>query len=126
MLKNIILVALGGGIGSSLRYILSLAVQKNMGTAFPWGTLAVNILGSLLIGFLYGIADKGQFITSEWRLLLMVGICGGFTTFSAFAGEGYVLLKNGELFSLAIYSGLSLIFGILAVYLGYTISNLIR
>ncbi len=126
MIKNILFVALGGGIGSTLRYIVSLAVQKNLGVTFPWGTLAVNILGSLLIGFLYGIADKGQLISSEWRLFLMVGICGGFTTFSAFAGESFTFLRNGEYFSLALYSGLSLFLGILAVYSGYSFANLIR
>lgn len=126
MLKNILVVALGGGVGSALRYLVSISVQKSMSVTFPWGTLAVNIIGCIVIGFLYGIADKGLLVATEWRLFLMVGICGGFTTFSAFAGEGFTLLRTGEIFSLAIYAGLSLFLGILAVYISYTITNLMR
>lgn len=125
-MRNILLVALGGGIGSVLRYALSMAVQRNMSVTFPWGTLVVNILGCLVIGFLYGQSDKSFLISSDWRLFLMVGLCGGFTTFSAFSGEGFSLLQGGEVFSYFLYTGFSIFLGILAVYLGYTISNLIR
>jgi fluoride exporter len=127
MVKNILIVAFGGGVGSALRYLVSITVQKNMGVTFPWGTLVVNLIGCLVIGILYALADKGSIMGAEVRLLLSVGLCGGFTTFSTFAGENFVMLRNGEVLHVALYSGVSVFLGIFLVFIGYTsVINLIR
>lgn len=117
MLRNILLVALGGAIGSVCRYFLSF-----MNTSFPWGTFVVNILGSLLIGLLVGLVSKGA-LSSEMKLLLLTGFCGGFTTFSTFANESFGMMKAGDVLLMALYVGASIVIGILAVWLGMNISN---
>lgn len=125
MLKEILLIGFGGFIGSVARYFVS---KLNLTIDFfsiPLGTLFVNILGSLLLGFLTGIVVKSPILTVEWRLFLMVGICGGFTTFSTFTSENMMLLHNGQFLSAAVYTGLSLLLGFIAVFVGYASSNLL-
>lgn len=118
MLKSIMIVGLGGFIGTVLRFLVSRYFQFNYATVFPWGTLTVNILGSFLIGVFLGISEKGHFMSPEWRLFLTIGLCGGFTTFSSFSNEAFMLLQGKELLRLAYYSGLSVFLGIEAVILG--------
>ena len=118
MIRNLLLVALGGAGGSVLRYLLS-----NMNTSFPWGTFAVNVLGSFLIGLLVGLMSKGV-LSPEMKLLLVTGFCGGFTTFSAFANESFSMMKAGDVLLTALYVGASVIIGILAVWGGMTLSNI--
>ena len=116
-MKNLLLVFVGGGFGSVLRY----AIGKYFNATphgFPYGTFAVNILGSLLIGIILGLAAKNNSISQSQTLLLATGFCGGFTTFSAFAFENHVFLKHGDFTSLAIYTIASFVLGILAVFLG--------
>jgi fluoride exporter len=123
MFKNVLLIGLGGFAGSIARYFVS---RLNLHVDFfsiPVGTLVVNILGSLIIGFLTGIAERSTLLTVEWRALLMVGLCGGFTTFSTFAGENLMLLRNGQFASLVLYTCLSVVLGFAAVYFGYTITK---
>jgi CrcB protein len=125
MLKNILIIGTGGFVGSVARYLVS---HLNLTVAFysvPVGTLLVNIIGSFAIGFLTGIAEKSMILTPEWRLFLMVGLCGGFTTFSAFANENLMLMHNGQFLSVLLYTGLSIFLGFLAVYLGYVLTNLL-
>jgi fluoride exporter len=125
MLKNILIIGSGGFVGSVARYLVS---QLNLAISFhsiPVGTLLVNIIGSFAIGFLTGIAEKSMILTPEWRLFLMVGLCGGFTTFSAFANENLMLMHNGQFLSVLLYTGLSIFLGFLAVYLGYVLTNLL-
>ena len=125
MLKNILIIGSGGFLGSIARYLVS---QLNLTVTFhsvPVGTLLVNILGSFAIGFLTGIAEKSMILTPEWRLFLMVGLCGGFTTFSAFANENLMLIHNGQILTVLLYTGLSIFLGFLAVYLGYVLTNLL-
>jgi CrcB protein len=125
MLKEVLLVGFGGFIGSVARYYVS---KLNLTLEFysiPLGTLSVNVLGSLLLGFLTGIVVKSPLLTVEWRLFLMVGICGGFTTFSTFTSENMMLIHNGQFLSAALYTGLSLVLGFIAVFAGYAISNLL-
>jgi len=125
MLKNILIIGSGGFLGSIARYLVS---QLNLTVTFhsvPVGTLLVNILGSFAIGFLTGIAEKSMILTPEWRLFLMVGLCGGFTTFSAFANENLMLMHNGQILTVLLYTGLSIFLGFLAVYLGYVLTNLL-
>ena len=119
MLKNILLVALGGAAGSVARYLLSKAIQNTAATAFPWGTMAVNVAGCLLIGLLYGLASgDGTRLGADLKLMLTVGFCGGFTTFSTFANESLTLAKTGDALLSAAYIGSSVVLGMLAVMAG--------
>lgn len=125
MLKTILLVALGGSIGSVARYFISKLSLYFTFMSIPFGTLTVNIIGSFVIGFLTGLSQKSTILTHEWRLFLMVGICGGFTTFSSFTNENLMLMHNGQFLSILVYTGLSVFLGFAAVYLGYITTNLL-
>ena len=124
MFKQLILIGTGGFVGSVARYLVSRLGSRIEWLSIPVGTLVVNVAGSLLIGFLIGISEKSPILTVEWRMFLMVGLCGGFTTFSTFSGENLMLLKNGQVFPLLLYTGLSIILGFTAVYLGYISTKL--
>ena len=124
MFKYIILIGTGGFIGSVLRFYISKLVQNVFLSSFPYGTFAVNVIGCLLIGIIFGIAEKGTWLTPEWRMFLTVGLCGGFTTFSTFSSESFQLLRDGQLMHVLSYAALSVLLGILAVYIGYMISKL--
>lgn len=117
MVKQLILVFIGGGLGSMLRFILG-KLLNNSQNGIPYGTFAANIIGSLLIGLILGIAAKNNTLTSNQTLLLATGFCGGFTTFSTFAYENHILLKSGDFTSFAIYTISSFIVGFLAVFFG--------
>lgn len=123
MLKQIILVFIGGGLGSALRYLLTKYLNKPH-LNIPYGTLSVNILGSLLLGIILGWAIKNNALNSNINLALAVGFCGGFTTFSTFAFENHALLKSGDYLHFLIYSLGSVILGISAIVLGLYISKL--
>ena len=124
MLKQLLLIGTGGFIGSVARYLVSQLNTRIHWLSIPIGTLTVNVFGSLLIGFLIGISEKSPILTVEWRMFLMVGLCGGFTTFSSFSGENLALLRNGQIFPLLLYTGLSILLGFTAVYLGYISTKL--
>jgi len=115
-MKQLILVFIGGGFGSALRYVIGKYLNNTEG--FPWGTFTVNILGSLLIGIILGFAAKNNTLSQNETLLLATGFCGGFTTFSAFAYENHVFLKSGDFTSFALYTIASFVVGFLAVFLG--------
>ncbi len=117
-MKLILIIGAGGFIGSISRYIVSQFLQKVFETTFPIGTMAVNIIGSFLIGIIYALSDKSEILNAEWRMFLTVGFCGGFTTFSSFAFENYAMLNIQQYLFSVLYIGLSLILGLLAVYLG--------
>lgn len=125
MIKNILLVGIGGFVGSVARYFLSKLNLYVDFFAIPIGTLSINILGSFVIGFLTGISEKSTIMTADLRLLLMVGVCGGFTTFSSFTNENLILMHNGQFLSVFLYTGLSILLGFLAVYFGYVTSNIL-
>ena len=118
MLKSILIVGFGGFIGTVGRYLVARAFQENISSVFPWSTFIVNIVGCLLIGLIYGISEKGDFISPEVRLFMAVGICGGFTTFSSLANDAFLLLKQDEWIRFALYTSLSFFLGLLAVYAG--------
>ena len=107
----------GGSIGAACRHGLFLVVQRFSGAAFPAGTLAVNLLGSFLIGFLWYLFDATHW-AHEWRLFVFTGLLGGFTTFSTFTRETFQLLKAGEWKTAAAYVTVSNILGILLVFCG--------
>ncbi|GAB4571900.1 MAG: fluoride efflux transporter CrcB [Anaerolineales bacterium] len=125
-MTNILLVGIGGFIGSALRYTVSGYVQqaaKSVG--FPYGTLAVNVLGCFVIGFLAQFAENRGLFTSESRLFVFVGILGGFTTFSSFGNETLNLARDGQMMSALANIGGNVIIGLFAVWLGRTVSYLI-
>ena len=121
MIQNIIFVFLGGGLGSILRYLLSKQLNPVFDN-FYLGTFTVNMVGSLLIGFFIGLELK-YLISKPYLLLLVTGFCGGFTTFSAFAFENFVLLKEGQMTSAFLTIGLSVILGILFVIFGFFLAK---
>jgi fluoride exporter len=118
MIKIILLIGTGSFIGGVSRFLTSRFVQNNVMSAFPFGTFAVNILGCFLIGLFYGISERGNLMSPEWRMFLTVGFCGGFTTFSTFANENLALIKDGNFFHFALYTSLSVFLGLMATYLG--------
>ena len=121
-MKSFLLVFLGGGLGSALRYLVASAMNQ-YSKVLPFGTFTVNIIGCLLIGMILGYAQKENTLTSNQILLLATGFCGGFTTFSAFANENLELIKNGEIFNFSIYTISSILIGVLAVFIGFYLAN---
>ena len=116
-MKQLALVFIGGGFGSVLRYLIA----KWLNTAengIPYGTFAANILGSLFIGIILGLAAKNDTLSQNSTLLLATGFCGGFTTFSTFAYENHAFLKSGDFTSFALYTVASFVIGFLAVFAG--------
>jgi CrcB protein len=111
-----IAIGLGGAIGSIVRYWM----QKQFNAEFPSGTLTVNLSGCFLIGLLWAIASKNGW-SDVWRLALLTGFCGGFTTFSAFTLESLQLLQQNRYLFFTVYTIASVVFGLLATFAGYKI-----
>ncbi len=123
MIKNILLVGLGGGIGSIARYLCQRWFAANYIQAFPWGTFAVNVAGCFLIGLFWGFSFRSFDNNENWKLFLMTGLCGGFTTFSAFTLEGIGLIKEQKLALFFSYIAASVVLGLLATYLGMKLTK---
>lgn len=121
-MKQFLLVGLGGGIGSMARYATQRWFATAMTGAFPWGTFVVNITGCLLIGLLWGTSMKGS-LSDDWKPLLMAGLCGGFTTFSAFTMEGISLVREQKTGLFLLYVLGSICTGLLATYGGLLLSG---
>ena len=113
-MRPFLFVGLGGAIGSMLRYLVQVSTGRHFIINFPVGTLLVNISGCLLIGVLYGLSSKNPALNLEWKLFLMTGICGGYTTFSSFSLESVTLFKSGHYAYFILYTSLSFILGLLA------------
>ncbi len=124
MLNNILLVGIGGFLGSVTRYLSCIGINRFLPTAvFPWGTFVVNVLGCFFIGFLGGLAVSKQFLAEHSRLFLFTGILGGFTTFSAFGIETFYLMRQAQWFLVALNIIAQVGLGIAATAVGYGISK---
>lgn len=128
---SIVSVFIGSGLGGVCRYLLSRVVQTALAPSsfFPWGTLLVNVLGCFLIGLFYGISDRysaPDFFSPQIRLLLTVGFCGGFTTFSTFINENYLLFQSSNMLSVLGYMAFSIVIGFIFLYTGYAVSHVIK
>ena len=115
------LVALGSAIGGTLRFWLSGLIANSMGATFPWGTVVINITGSFAIGFFSTLTavDGRVFVPAEWRTFFMVGICGGYTTFSSFSLQTLSLAQEGEWLSAGLNIVVSVMACLVAVWLGH-------
>lgn len=112
-MKDLLWVAVGGAVGSVGRFLITRWMPSS---AFPWGTFVVNITGCFIIGALWAVSLKNSMISGPVKLFLMTGLCGGFTTFSAFSIESISLLRDGKFFLFLIYSLGSLALGLIATY----------
>ncbi len=117
-MTQLLAIGLGGAVGAVLRFMVSTGVHRFAGRDFPYGTLSVNILGSLLMGFLYILLIERLSLGTEWRAVLLVGLLGAFTTFSTFSIETLNLIENGELIKAGINIVLSVSLCLLAAWLG--------
>lgn len=120
-MKVIGLIWLGGGIGSVMRYLVQIWVSRFTNLSFPLGTFLVNVSGCFLIGIFFALAEKYNIINYEWRLFLITGLCGGFTTFSTFSYEGVNLFKEGNYAYFISYILLSVGIGLLATVFGFSL-----
>ena len=131
-MKELLLVCIGSFFGGGARYLVGKAVQSwvavssfpvldRLPVAFPWGTMAVNVIGCFLIGLISGLSLGGQ-ISLTTKLVLVTGFCGGFTTFSTFMNENLLLGRDGAMLSAVLYTLLSLALGLIAVIIGENLS----
>ena len=118
MIRNILLVGLGGGLGSMARYGCQRWFSLYYPGSFPWGTFAVNIIGCFLIGIFWGLSFRSFESNENWKLFLMTGICGGYTTFSAFTLEGIGLIKEQKMALFFLYIAASVLLGLAATFAG--------
>ena len=121
MLKPLLIVGAGSFIGGAMRYLLSTLMKNVSGQGFPWGTLAVNLLGCFLFGIVFAIFSKNSSTDNTLYLLLTTGVCGGFTTFSTFANESVQMLQHGNISGFIGYVATSVIAGFLLLAFGYWI-----
>lgn len=116
-------IAVGAAVGGVSRFYLTVAMQERFGEAFPWGTLLINITGSLLLGFVIRYAMATPSMSLELRLMLTTGFCGGYTTFSSYSYETAVLLDTGHYGRAAIYSIGSVVISLLAMFCGFALAR---
>lgn len=117
MIKSLVLVAIGGGLGSVFRFLSNFIIAKNLPGKLHYATFLVNVIGCLLIGLLIGYLNK-QSESDQLKLLLVTGFCGGFTTFSTFGLENYSFIQSGNITTSLLYTAFSIIIGILFVGFG--------
>ena len=123
MIRTLLLIAFGGGIGSVLRYLTSVVVQKYYANIFPLATLITNVLGCFIIGLLMGVFEKNQVVTSDLKWLFVTGFCGGYTTFSTFGYENISLFQNNNSVLAFLYIGGSVFMGLFAVWMGLILTK---
>ena len=125
LVSSFIWVALGGAVGSVARFGVNLTAPRLLGADFPWATLIVNILGSLMMGFLAAFLAEKYADQADLRLFLLTGVLGGFTTFSAFSLDVFNLVQRGESSTAMIYASASVVLSIVAVFAGFVVSRAI-
>ncbi|WP_422008535.1 fluoride efflux transporter CrcB [Roseivirga pacifica] len=118
-----LIVAIGGGVGSALRFLIQETIHKNFEGVTPYGTFAVNMLGCFLIGLFLGWVENEKYLTETTNLLLISGFCGGFTTFSTFAMQSQGLLFDQKPFQAILYLTLSVVVGVVLAYLGLKLAK---
>jgi fluoride exporter len=117
------LVALGGAIGSVSRYVLSTAILRLSGSLFPLGTFTVNLVGCVAFGAIVGAAEQRFILTPEARAFLLVGVLGGFTTFSSYAFESFTLMQDGQFAAAALNVVGQIVVGLLGFWVAYVITR---
>ena len=122
IIRNTVFIGCGSFIGGAARYLISVAM-KTISKDCPLGTLAVNLVGCLFIGLLWGFFSKNSSESSSWALFITVGICGGFTTFSTFSKEAFMMLQAGNYMGMLAYVGISVLVGIALVAAGYYLAR---
>jgi CrcB protein len=122
---NILVIALGASIGANLRYALSNWAAQQWGTTFPYGTMIINVLGSFVIGFILALAATRIALSAPWRLLLVTGLLGGFTTVSTFSYETYGLLVQGSWLEAGLNIVGSVGIGLIGVFLGAGVARIV-
>ena len=124
MLKTLLIIGLGGAIGSMLRYLTSLFVARFWENHFPLATFITNVIGCFLIGLFIGFLEKQQLANSDLKWFLITGFCGGYTTFSTFGYENFSLLQSQNSIMAFAYIALSVIIGLLAVWFGLFVAKM--
>jgi len=118
-MKYILAIGAGSFIGGICRYLLSQCIQAKVSSGFPFGTLFVNLIGCFAIGLVFALSDKGNF-NQDWKMFLATGVLGGFTTFSAFSNETFMLVRAGLPWYAFTYISASVVLGLLATFSGYS------
>lgn len=125
MIRAIILVGIGGGLGSVFRYLTSLFVTKYFQITFPLGTFSVNVIGCLIVGILIGFFERQQLTNPDLKFLFITGFCGGYTTFSAFALENINLFQTGNSLTAFFYIAASVLVSLFAVWIGLSLIKIL-
>lgn len=123
MWLNLLWVMLGSAAGGGCRFLLSKIISDNCSGSFPWGTFSVNMIGCLVIGILFGLIDRGVDMSPQMRAFLITGFCGGFTTFSTFSHESYLLFNDSRFWILFIYAVGSFALGLLLAHMGHAMTR---
>ncbi|MFM9988295.1 fluoride efflux transporter CrcB [Flavobacterium sp.] len=122
-MKTIFYIALGGGLGSVLRYLTTVVMNKYLQATFPYATFVTNIVGCLLIGLFFGYLEKQNAVSQDLKFFLITGLCGGYTTFSTFSNENIQLIQNNQILIAFLYISLSVFFGLMATWTGLIIAK---
>ncbi|MGM9704527.1 MAG: fluoride efflux transporter CrcB [Prevotella sp.] len=124
MWTQLFYVMLGSAFGGGCRFLVSKVISENTTSPFPWPTFVVNLAGCLLIGVLFGLADRGVNLSPQMKALLITGFCGGFTTFSTFAHENYLLFGDSHFWIAFLYAVLSFALGLLFAHAGHVLAGM--
>jgi len=122
-LKTILYIALGGGLGSVLRYLTAVVMNKYVQSSFPYTTFVTNVVGCLLVGLFFGYLEKHNALSQDLKFFLITGFCGGYTTFSTFSHENMQLMQTNQMVTVFLYISLSVFVGLMATWFGLTLAK---